>query len=73
MELVNLNETKRNLNMRELNVNETENVNGGVFINPLTIALGIRVAKIAAPHLKRAGIAIGSAIAAAAGFEHGNS
>lgn len=48
--------------MQELNHQEVEAVNGGVFINPWTVMIGVRAAQVAAPY------AANFAYNAAAGF-----
>lgn len=55
--------------MKELNINEVEEVNGGIFINPWTVMIAVRVAQIAAPYAAQAAIAVVSAAGAALGYD----
>ncbi len=55
--------------MQELKFEQVEDVNGGIFINPVTVMVAVRVIKIAAPYVKAAaGAAVGAA-AGAAGYD----
>lgn len=48
--------------MRDLTLNELEDVSGGILINPLTVALVIRAGTVAAPVIRTTFIAIAGAI-----------
>jgi hypothetical protein len=56
--------------MQELTFEQVEEVNGGLFINPVTVMMAVRVMQIATPYVQAAiGAAVGAA-AGAAGYEH---
>jgi hypothetical protein len=62
-------ELNGDLNMKELNVTQTEQVQGGIFINPVTVMVAVRVGQIAAPYLQAGAIAAVSAAAGVFGYE----
>ena len=56
--------------MRELNVNEIEDVNGGIIINPITVMIAVRVGGMAvkAAKSKQFRQAVGVAVGTVAGW-----
>ena len=49
--------------MRELSLNEVESVNGGIFINPGTVILVVRLAQLATKVAKSRSVQTGAATA----------
>ncbi|MCK8137726.1 hypothetical protein [Pseudoalteromonas sp. 2CM28B] len=56
--------------MRELNVKEIQEVNGGLIINPVTAWVAVRVVQIATPYIQAGVTAAVGAAAAAAGYDN---
>lgn len=55
--------------MKELSVQEVQEVNGGIFINPWTVMIAVRCAQIAAPYVQAGAIAVVGAAGAALGYD----
>ena len=68
--LINALENKEIQIMRELSVNEVNEVHGG---NPAVVILIVRVAKVASPYVKTAIVTAAATIAGAAGYDKGSS
>jgi len=56
--------------MRELNVNEIQDVNGGFFINPITVMIAVRVGGMAVRAARSRAVqeAVGVTVGAVAGW-----
>jgi hypothetical protein len=55
--------------MKELNIQEVEAVNGGIFINPWTVIIAVRCAQIAAPYVQAGAIAAVGVVCGALGYD----
>jgi len=54
--------------MQELKLEEIEVVNGGVFINPWTVMIGVRAAQVAAPYAANFAYNVAAGVGAYAGY-----
>jgi hypothetical protein len=54
--------------MKELTAKQVGEVSGGIFINPVTVMIGVRIAQLAKPHIKRGILAAAAYIGGDEGY-----